>query len=212
MITIKKIAEKFGNRNRLKKYNFFIDFFKPTGSTKILDIGASEKEYRKNANILEKLYPYQESMTVLGVDEYSEFCKRYPKVKTIIYKGAVFPFQDKEFDLCWSNAVIEHVGERMAQIAFLKEIHRVAKQSLITTPNRFFLFEPHTRAFFLHWLPKKYFDKILVRMGKKWAAEDYMHLLSLRQLREILHAAGISNYKIKKNRFMGFVIDFVVTF
>lgn len=195
------------------KFECFLDYFRPTAHTSILDIGASENEYQENGNILEKRYPYPEKITVLGVDEYKDFIERYPRVRVVKYTGqGKFPFQDKEFDICWSNAVLEHVGERVAQIAFLKESRRVANRAFITTPNRFFPFELHTRIFLLQYLPKKYFDKILVKMGKKWATGSYMHLLSLSQLREILRDAGISSYKIKKNRFMGFVVDFVVIF
>lgn len=210
---MQNLAKKFSNRNRQRKYQRFLNCFRLTAQTPILDIGASEKEYHESGNILEKRYPYPERITVLGVDEYKEFCERYPKVKVVRYDGqSKFPFQDKEFDICWSNAVLEHVGERARQIAFLKEIRRVANRAFITTPNRFFPFELHTRTFLLHYLPKKYFDKFLIRMGKKWATGSYMHLLSLSELREILREAGINNYKIKKNWFMGFVVDFVVIF
>lgn len=210
---MQNLAKKLSNRNRQKKFEYFLDYFRPTAQTSILDIGASEKEYQENGNILEKRYSYPERIIVLGVDEYKEFCERYPKVRVVTYDGqSKFPFQDKEFDICWSNAVLEHVGERAAQIAFLKEVRRVAHRAFITTPNRFFPFDLHTRTFLIHYLPKKYFDKILVKMGKEWAAGSYMYLLSLSRLREILREAGISNYKIKKNRFMGFVVNFVVIF
>lgn len=210
---MQNLAKKFSNRNRQKKFEYFLNYFKPTAKTSILDVGASEKEYQKNGNILEKRYPYQEKITVLGVDEYKELIERYPRIKVMQYDGqSEFPFQDKEFDICWSNAVLEHVGGRTAQIAFLKEINRVSNRGFITTPNRFFPLELHTKAFLLHYLPKKYFDNILLIWGKKWATGSYMHLLSLSQLRLILDESGISNYKIKKNSFMGFVVEFIVVF
>jgi SAM-dependent methyltransferase len=208
-----KFGEKFSNHNRKKKLEYFLNYFKPTFKTSILDVGAAENEYQENANILEKNYHYPEKITVLGIDKYKKFIERYPKVRITTYDGKnKFPFHDKEFDICWSNAVLEHVGGRTTQIAFLKEIHRVANQAFITTPNRFFPFELHTKIFLLHWLPKKYFDIILNSIGKKWAAGLYMHLLSLSQLRKILNEAGINNYRIKWNWFMGFVVDFIVIF
>lgn len=210
---MQNLAKKFSNWNRQKKFEYFLYCFRPTTETSILDIGASEKEYQENGNILEKRYSYPEKITVLGIDEYKEFIERYPKVKVVRYDGqSKFPFQEKEFDICWSNAVLEHVGERAAQIAFLKEVRRVANRAFITTPNRSFPFELHTRTFLLHYLPKKYCDKILVKLGKKWATGSYMHLLNLSLLRSILSEAGICNYKIKKNSFMGFDVDFVVIF
>lgn len=105
---IEKIAHKFSNYNRRRKYDLFLKTFSPKSHTKILDLGASEKEYQENANMLEKQYTYPENITVLGVDNYSEFHIRYPKVKTVNYSGnTYFPFGDKEFDICWSNAVFK---------------------------------------------------------------------------------------------------------
>ena len=212
MSMIRKIADKVSNYNRQRKYNFFVYYFKPTIYSKILDVGASEKEYTENANILEKKYPYPENITVLGIDHYIEFCKKYPKVKTVTYEGEGFPFKDKEFDICWCNAVIEHVGNRDKQERFLKNIQRVAKMSFVTTPNRYFPFEVHTRIFLLYYLPKGLFDKILNKIGKSWATEDYMHLLGLRDIKKLLRNCGINEYKITKNKVLGFTIDYVIMF
>jgi len=51
--------------------------------------------------------------------------------------------QDGEFDLVFSNSVIEHVGdfERMRQ--FVHEARRVAKSYWIQTPSKWFPIEPH---------------------------------------------------------------------
>lgn len=49
---IKELALKLSDNNRLKKYNLFIDYLKPDNRTKVLDIGASEKEYQQYANII----------------------------------------------------------------------------------------------------------------------------------------------------------------
>ncbi len=208
----KKIANKFSDNNRIKKNTLFIDRFKPTKSTKILDIGASEKEYQINANVFEKHYPYPENITVLGVDNYKEFCKKYPKVKTIMYEGDTFSFKDKEFDICWCNAVLKHVGDRSRQKKFLKEVRRVTKSSFVTTPNKYFPIELHTRIPLLHYLPKGIFDAILNKVGKKWATGNYMHLLGLKDIKKLLGECNIEDYTIKKNRIFGFVVDFVIIF
>ncbi len=126
------------------------------------------------------------------------------------------PFPDKSFDLCWSNAVLEHVGSHAsrveAQVTFLSEIARVSKSAFVTTPNRWFPAEIHTRTPFLHWLPKPMFDRYLKMRGQEWAAGDYMDLLSVHDLRSVLKAAGITEYRIVRNRLMGFTVDFVVMF
>ena len=66
-------------------------------------------------------------LTGLSIDEPKNIKKRYPKIEFIKYDGDIFPFDNKTFDICWSNAVLEHVGDRKKQILFLKEITRVGK-------------------------------------------------------------------------------------
>ncbi|MCK5617551.1 methyltransferase domain-containing protein [Candidatus Pacearchaeota archaeon] len=207
---MKKIINQISDKNRLRKFILFINIFKPKKITKILDVGASEMEYRESANILEKKYPYQENITVLGVDKYKDFCVRYPKVKVNTYGGDVFPFNNDEFDLVWSNAVIEHVGDKIKQETFIKEMTRVSKSVFFTTPNKFFPFELHTKILFLHFLPKRIFDKILNIFGMGWASGEYMHLLSLRDIKRLLKKCDIFDYQIIKNKLLGFVVDFVV--
>jgi SAM-dependent methyltransferase len=179
---------------------------------RILDVGFSENEYSETDNFIEKYYKYPKMITALGIDIPINFKKRYPEVTVVQYDGGTFPFKDKQFDVGWSNAVLEHVGNSDKQTYFLKEIRRVAKRAFITTPNKFFLIEPHTRTPLLHLLPKKIFDKYLTIIGKKWAAGEYMYLISLYNLKKILSRAGIFEYMIIKNKLIGFTLDFVVIF
>lgn len=206
------LALKVSAYNRTRKWNLFQAEIQPGPSTRLLDVGFSEKEYSSTDNYIEKFYPWPEMVTALGVDKPVEFSRRYPKVKAVQYDGTRFPFDDQSFDVCWSNAVIEHVGQRERQVYFLKEIRRVAKRAFFTTPNRFFPVETHTRTPFLHWLPKPVFDRYLHAVGKGWAAGDYMYLLSEAELRLQLKMAGIDRYRLLHNRMGGFTLDFVVVF
>ncbi len=205
-------AYKVSAFNRRRKWGIFIKEIAPNENTRVLDVGFSENEYSGTDNYIEKHYPYPEKLTALGIDIPNKFKTRYPKVTAVRYDGGVFPFENKSFDICWSNAVIEHVGSRDRQLSFLKEIRRVSKKAFITTPNRFFPIEVHTRTPLLHYLPKAAFDKYLSLVGKGWATGDYMQLLSLSELELLLRDSGISEYKIFKNRLLGFTLDFVVVF
>jgi len=57
-MSLKHIANLFGGKNRLRKFNLFMDYFEPNQFVRILDVGAQAKEYQRYSNILEKLYPY----------------------------------------------------------------------------------------------------------------------------------------------------------
>lgn len=204
-------ANNISGKNRKRKFDYFINNFAITPQSTILDVGYNNTEYSPYDNYLERHYPYQQNITALGLVEPKEFAERYPKVKAIAYDGNIFPFPDKSFDICWSNAVIEHVGQRDKQIFFLQEIKRVSHKAYISTPNRFFPIEVHTRTPFIHYLPKKYFDMFLRQTGKAWAADDYMYLLGINDIQKYLKSAGIKNYSITRNKLAGFTIDFSIS-
>lgn len=52
-------------------------------------------------------------------------------------------FQNQQFDIVFSNSVIEHVGDFADQKQMAMEVVRVGKNYIVQTPNYFFPFEPH---------------------------------------------------------------------
>ncbi len=209
---VETIANSVSAKNRTRKWLQFLEWAKTTPATTILDIGVNTIEYSENDNLLERLYSYPANITAVGLEtDWDEFRTRYPEVKTQTADGTKLPFSDNSFDIAYSNAVIEHVGNREKQLIFLKEMHRVGKHGYCTTPNRFFPIEVHTRIPLLHiLLSKSLFDRIATLIGKSWATGDYMHLLSERELRALLEQAGITEYTLIKNRFFSFPMTITV--
>jgi SAM-dependent methyltransferase len=206
------LATKISVYNRQRKWSLFLEQVHPDRSCSILDAGFEPGDDYSACNFLEKHYPYVEKITALGLrsEQVRQVQRTYPTLKIVEYDGDLFPFKDKEFDLCWSNAVLEHVGAFEKQLLFLKEAKRVAKRLFITTPNRSFPIEVHTLTPLLHWLPKPIFDDYLRVTHREWAMGDYLHLLRLRELKHLLELANIREYRIFKNRLGGFVLDFVI--
>ena len=204
------IAGKISHYNRKRKWRTFTEIIRPGPDLRVLDVGFCNQETVETDNFIEKHYPYPRMLTALGTEAPTIFRNRYPEVNCIQYDGTTFPFRNASFDVCWSNAVIEHVGDSAAQLRFLREISRVAQRAFVTTPNKFFPIEVHTRTPLLHLLPKPVFESYLRRIGKAWATGEYMNLLSLGDLRRLLHQAEITDFKILKNRLLGFTLDFVV--
>jgi SAM-dependent methyltransferase len=196
--------------NRQRKWKMFERAMAPAPTTKVLDVGYSEREWAEGDNYLEKHYPWPQRLTALGIEEHTQFSQRYPDVRVVRYAGGDFPFADAEFDVVWSNATLEHVGDRDAQVKFLAEIARTGRRAFVTTPNRHFPIEVHTRTPLLHFLPKSLFDRYLHAIKQGWAADTYMRLLSARELRAIIRDAGVSQYRIKRNHVGPFTLDFIV--
>ena len=106
--------------------------------------------------------------------------------------------------------MLEHVGSETDRRRFVSEINRVADRALLTTPNRWFPVDSHTKLPFLHYLPKPLFDWMLERLGKRWATGDYMHLMGRREIVRLLREVGIEHFHIRSNRLGPFTMDFSI--
>lgn len=206
-----KIAHTVSAKSRTRKWLQFLELAQTSPATTILDVGVNTTEYSDHDNFLERLYSYPERITAVGLeDDWQAFHKRYPEVTCLTADGTKLPFDDHSFDIAYSNAVIEHVGDAPRQLAFLQELHRVGKKIYLTTPNRHFPIEVHTRLPLAHWLPKPWFDAIVTWIGKSWAAGNYMHLLSEHDLRTLLDQVEMHDAQILRNRFCGLTMTFTV--
>lgn len=211
MKLLETIAYHISAANRRKKFALFLRQIRPTRSDTILDVGPNNKEFSASDNYLEKHYPFLPRITALSPVSLTQFHKRYPMVRTVRADACRLPFPENRFSVCHSNAVIEHVGSRDRQVEFLRELYRVSRKGFVTTPNRHFPIEIHTRLPLLHLLlPKRHFDWVARKLGKGWATGSYMTLLSKSDLAALLASAGIPEAKIFSQRFCGFPMTFAV--
>src|SRR5262245_50600279 len=121
------------NRFRRKRFRHFLkmvdDLPKPL---KILDIGGTE-----NFWVQMGFTNHQTTeIFILNIDEQKTTC---PNIKFI--KGDATDLQkyvNREFDVVFSNSVIEHVGSFDEQKKMADEIVRTGKKYFVQTPNKYF--------------------------------------------------------------------------
>lgn len=212
---ISEIKAHFVLRARKKVYRIFLECMNPQKQSRILDAGVTPAKGIVGAktlttNYFEQVYPYTNNITATSIEASAKCLEE-------LYKGLTFvltepyhtPFQDKEYDIVFSNAVVEHTGTRKQQKQFIEEYCRVGKKFFFVTPNRWFPVEPHTALPLVHWFPAKIFRKILKWLGMGWLAdENILNLLSMKEF-VALFPAGV-RLKKKRIRTLGFTSNLIV--
>lgn len=178
---IDRVAAAVSLRNRRRKMKHFFDFIQPTEETTVVDVGVADTPFGEGEgsalthNFFEALYPWPERITAVGNVPLENFARAFPQIQRVVADGRDLPFADGEFDVAFSNAVVEHVGGREDQERFVLEVCRVARQVFVTTPNRLFPLDPHTLLPVVHWLPE----------GRRPRNLEGVRSLSARELRSL---------------------------
>jgi SAM-dependent methyltransferase len=181
------IAAQLSLRVRRKMFERFLAVMAPTPDTTILDLGVTEENASPEANYFERWYPHKHRIVAAGVENAAHLERSYRGVVfTRIAAHERLPFADGQFDIVFSNAVVEHAGSRAQQRAFIDEALRVARRFFITTPNRWFPIEMHTALPLVHYLPAALSRRVLSALGHQfWASEERLNLLDARSLRAL---------------------------
>ncbi len=183
------LADSISLRSRRRKLALLLRELQPTAETSVLDVGVDDislgeaggEDGCTTHNLFEAEYPWPSRITALGLNEGARFKARYPAIPYVQGDACALPFADKSFDIVFSNAVIEHVGSRERQELFVHEALRVGKRVFLTTPNRWFPIEVHTKLPLVHWLPDTVSHRIYDLTRRGWAKEN--HLLGPGDLR-----------------------------
>ncbi len=124
---------------------------------------------------------------------------------------------DQEFDIAFSNSVIEHVGGLEQQRKMANEMQRIAKSYFLQTPNYWFPLEAHVLVPGFQWMPPAMQMQVVRnfktgRDRRRYTDIDEarervesIKLLNRRQLLELFPGANLYEEK-----FMGLVKSLVV--
>jgi hypothetical protein len=184
-------------------------FYSRYAGGKVLDVGVSGRDWSDMENVFLKNFRGRPSdYTALGIEDLGTLAQRYPDRRFVQYPGGRFPFADQEFEWVYSNAVIEHVGDRAAQLVFLNEMLRVAKNVFFTTPNKWFPLESHTNVLLLHYFPDSFYRWCAMR-DMYWTPET-LNLLGGADLAEVLSRSNARASRVIRNRLGGLTMTYSV--
>ena len=185
-------------KKRLEISNIINNKIKDLQIHDALDIGTTSDDKNASSNIIIKNIKNIDNFKCIS-DQIinSNFFNK--KLK----KSITEEFSEKELyefssDLVISNATIEHVGNTLNQKKMLENVIKLTKKIfVITTPNRFYPIELHTKIPLLHWFPKPIYRKMLKIIGLPfYANEENLNLLSADELKKMLNNQKIT-YEIK---------------
>ena len=189
--------------NREKIFNIFRKNIKIKKNYNLIDIGTSPilEDYE---NIIFQKYPLKHKILCFSNQDCSILKKKFPDIKIKKGNGLDTKFSSNSFDIVYSSATIEHVGSFFNQKKFVKELFRISKKYIfITTPNRYFPFEFHTKLPLLHYLPKNIFRYLLKLFGDNFfSKEKNLNLLTKKEIFKICSELNIKNFHILVNKFL----------
>ena len=177
---------KVATHQRRVMYREFLERLGVGGEDSILDVGVTSDQTYTSSNYLEAWYPQKARITACGIDDASFLESLYPGLKFVTANGLDLPFEDGQFDVVHSSAVLEHVGAFSNQVRLIRECARVARKGIfLTTPNRWFPVEFHTVLPLVHWLPKAAFRALMRRTGRGFFADEgNLNLMTSAELRD----------------------------
>jgi hypothetical protein len=125
-------------------------------------------------------------------------------------------FKDKQFQIVFSNSVIEHVGTYAHQRQMAQEVQRVGERYYVQTPNRFFPMEPHFLFPFFQFLPVSFRVFLVTHFNLGWRgkirdrqealqAVNEIRLLTEKELEQLFPGA-----KIYREKLLGLTKSFIV--
>ena len=203
--------DKIVLKKRLEISNIINNIIKGLQIHDALDIGTTSDDKNASSNIVIK--------NIKNIDKFK--CISDQMVNSNFFnkklkKSITEEFSEKELyefssDLVISNATIEHVGGELKQKKMLENIIKLTKKIfIITTPNRFYPIELHTKIPLLHWFPKPIYRKILKIIGLPfYANEENLNLVGIRELKEMLNNQKIT-YEIKFIKLMFFKSNIII--
>lgn len=209
---LKKLFNLYSSRARKKRAAIFNSYFNVDANTKILDLGGADGSF------IASTVPFRENVYVADIDK-DQLRKAREKYgfKTIeLDESGVIPCSKNDYDIIFSNSVIEHVtvdkddmynfktnaSFRAAaferQKVFANEIRSKCDKYYVQTPYKYFLVESHSwLPGIIVLLPRTMQMKVISNFNKFWAKKTTpdWHLLTVNDMKQLFPDAEIIKEK-----------------
>lgn len=171
-MSVSALFDRLSAKSRAAKLAMLSELIGDKPRPRVLDLGGQVE----SAGPLLDILPDGADVTVVNLtrSEVERIRDGALPVRYFVGNACSLPFRDGEFDLVYSNAVIEHLGTGDAQKTMADEIQRVGTTWFVTTPNRWFPFELHTRLPFVSWLPPRMLHRCAAVLSYNHGARRYM--------------------------------------
>jgi 2-polyprenyl-3-methyl-5-hydroxy-6-metoxy-1,4-benzoquinol methylase len=193
---------------RRKRAAFLMNLLAPLKRPiQILDVGGTE-QYWKMVDMTED----EIHMTLLNLEATET---SLPNCISISGDARQLMFEDKSFDVVFSNSVIEHVGGYADQERMASEVRRVGTRYFVQTPNKYFPIEPHFLFPFFQFLPTRIRVWLLRNFNLGWfpktadEAKATEIVESIRLLNRTEFVQLFPGAKVYEEKFFGLTKSFI---
>lgn len=145
-----RVRESVASNLRRRRFQLFKALLSAVDKKplRILDVGGTVDFWKRMDFLAEEK---DVELTVLNVFKAES---PYSHVTCVVGDGTdMKEFDDGQFDVVFSNSVIEHVGGITRQKKMAAEVRRVGNAYYVQTPNLYFPMEPHFLFPFFQFLP-----------------------------------------------------------
>lgn len=204
--------DSLATRMRQRRFSLFRKLFAGLpgdGPWRILDVGGTQQFWERMGLTDERLV----RVVVLNLNKDAVTLPNFTAVAADARN--LHMYGDGEFDIVFSNSVIEHVGGFEDQVMMAREVQRVGRRYFVQTPNRYFPIEPHFLFPYWQFLPLGWRVLLIQRFNIGWfkrrpdprealALVSHIRLLNEAEMRQLF-----PNALLYKERLLGLTKSFV---
>tara|TARA_Y100001970_G_scaffold293663_1_gene442102 strand:- start:3993 stop:4670 length:678 start_codon:yes stop_codon:yes gene_type:complete len=212
VISLFSFTDKIVSKKRNEIVKIIRNLINFSNVSSILDIGTTNDKALKSSNFI--IYQFKDVKIKKSLSNQSIqdnfFELNYNK--SITESLSNDEINSLSSDIVISSATLEHVGSDFNKNLMIKNITFLTKKYfIITTPNRYYPIDFHTKLPILHWLPKKIHRKILKFLGLDFfSKEQNLDLLSYNDLVKLTKDIKNFDVEIKKIKFLGLTSNLII--